>query len=270
MKVRVEQSLISDNTSSIKNGPSVYYRVKNLISFYLQTMKQTLLPESPFIYTLKELHTLSDRIFYNSLNYYCVARIGKSNTSDIELPPNDLKPTESVIQIVALLKEVLSCQNSCLASDEERKLEIQQILTTVIEPLIQSCIISASKLTAIEMAVFLFNCLFTIQCTLNDYEYTDQFKDVIRIQMDSHIETLINEQLSHIITFLGMSSLHNAVSQKDEIFMPLSTLSGCDPLAIRSCLVCILITNSYLIKLFSFQNFDFRKNWTLSSLRRQL
>ncbi|CAG2119718.1 unnamed protein product, partial [Medioppia subpectinata] len=235
LKVRVEQSLISDNTSAVKTGPSVYYRIKNIISFYLHTLTQTslLIPESPFIYTLKELQTLSDKIFYNSLNF-CVARIGKSQVSDVEVPANDLKPTQSVTHIVSVLKDVLFCQNSCLSADEEREQEVQQILSTVIEPLIHSCIISASKLTPIEMAVFLFNCLFTINETLANYRFTDRFKDMIALQTDGHIETLVNEQISHIISYLGLSSLQNAIQQKDEITIPFSQLSGCDPLAIRS------------------------------------
>ena len=239
-KVRVEQSLISDSTSANKSvGPAVYYRIKNIISFYLHTLTQTrlLIPESQFIFTLKELLTLSDKIFYNSLNY-CIARIGRSSASDLEVPDTDLKPTESVTHIVAVLKEVLSSQNSGLSEDKEREVEVKRILSTVIEPLIQSCIISASKLTAIEMAVFLFNCLYTIDRLLSEYQFTESFRDLIRLHIDKHIETIVNEQISHIISYLGLSSLQNAIQMKDDLGIPLSQLSGCDPLAIRSAMVC--------------------------------
>jgi hypothetical protein len=220
------------------------------------TQTQLLTPDSPFIYTLKELQTLSDKIFYNSLNY-SVARIGKSETtSDVEVPASDLKPTQSVTQIVAVLKEVLLCQNSSLTSDEERDREVQQILSTVIEPLIHSCIISASKLTALEMAVFLVNCLFAINETLSNHRFTDRFKDMITQQTDGHIDTLVNEQISHIISYLGLSPLQNAIQQKDDLMIPLSQLSGCDSLAIRSAMVCIQSLTPFLalnLMLYSFE-----------------
>ncbi|XP_054168923.1 conserved oligomeric Golgi complex subunit 6-like [Oppia nitens] len=238
LKVRVEQSLISDPKGMVKMGPSVYYRIKNMIGFYLHTLTQNhlLTPDSPFIYALKEMLTLSDKIFYNSLNY-CLSRIGRTSTNEVEVPASDLKPTESVTQMVTVIDDVLHCQSSCLSSDSERQKEVEDILSTVIEPLTHSCIISASKLTPIEMAVFLFNCLSAINQTISGYRFTDRFQDKLRLQTDGHIETLINEQISHVISYLGLGSLHNAIQLKDEITLPLSQVSGCDSLAIKSAML---------------------------------
>lgn len=76
--------LIADTSGKIKIGPVTHYRIKNLILFYLFTISQTLLSNSQLIYTLNELHMLSRRMFFNSINFYAGSRIAKG---DIDIIP---------------------------------------------------------------------------------------------------------------------------------------------------------------------------------------
>ena len=238
LKVRVEQALVSEqNAANKKIIPAMHYRIKNLIRFYHHTMSQKLLSDAVLLYTIEELYTLSYKIFFNSLNYHCVSKIGSTDANEIESPSVDLGPSQSLNQIISTLQEVLSCQDSCSISIDDLKQDIPQILSTVIDPLIRSCVISASKLDPIEMAIFLLNSFDGIYSVICNYEYTYKYKEILQSQMDSHIETLISEQVSHIIAFLGLSSLYNAVIQQDQLKMPLSSLSGCDALALQTSMV---------------------------------
>ena len=51
------------------------------------------------------------------------------------------------------------------------------------EPLIQMCTVSASKLNTIEMAVYMVNCLHQQQVVLALYEYTESHLELIQAQV---------------------------------------------------------------------------------------
>lgn len=61
---------------------------------------------------------------------------------------------------------------------------ILKILKTMVEPLIQLCTMSASKLNTIEMAVYMVNCLHQLQSTLSLFEYTDAHLELIKAQVN--------------------------------------------------------------------------------------
>lgn len=48
-----------------------------------------------------------------------------------------------------------------------------QILSTMLDPLLQSCALSASRLNSIDMATYIVNCLYHTQSTLSVFEFTD-------------------------------------------------------------------------------------------------
>lgn len=48
-----------------------------------------------------------------------------------------------------------------------------QILSTMLDPLLQSCALSATRLNSVDMATYYINCLYQIQSTLSVFEFTD-------------------------------------------------------------------------------------------------
>lgn len=59
--------------------------------------------------------------------------------------------------------EIMATFDESLVPPEERAAEFAPVLSAVIDPLSQVCAISATPLKAADMAVYLINCLGTIQ-----------------------------------------------------------------------------------------------------------
>lgn len=223
LKVRMEQVMVSEQ------GAVTLFKLGSVLKFYLHTIKQVICTEAALLTTLDEMLFLSQKMFYNSLTCHCSRILEK-----IEMPPADLGPLESLKQSLALLREVLSCQDACLVSIDDRQKDVPQILSAVIEPLLQMCHVSASKLASADMATYLANCIYLIHSTLMLFEYTDQQLEMLQAQIDAHLDTLVSEQASTIVGQLGLGALYTSLQDFHPKHGPLSNLPGCDALAIQA------------------------------------
>ncbi|XP_023213237.1 conserved oligomeric Golgi complex subunit 6-like [Centruroides sculpturatus] len=223
LKVRVEQVTVSEP------GAVTLFCLSSLLKFYHQTINQVVTVESQLLNTLKELQDLSRKMFYNSMTCHCSQLL-----EQIELPPADLGPPESLTQSLALLKEILCCQDGSLISIDDRQKDVPQILTTMIEPLLQMCHMSASKLAPVDMAVYLTNCLHLMHSSLTVYEFSDQQLEMLQAQMEAHLDTLVSEQTSQIVGHLGLGTVYKTLQTYQPKQGPLSAILGCDALAIQS------------------------------------
>ena len=57
-------------------------------------------------------------------------------------------------------------------------------MSAVIDPLIQMCSVSASRLNTVDMATYMSNCLHMIETSLAVYEYTDQRLEMLQAQVN--------------------------------------------------------------------------------------
>ena len=58
-----------------------------------------------------------------------------------------------------------------------------QIITCLVDPLLQMCSMSASHLNASDMAAYMINCIHQIQSTLAVYEFTDKHIEMLAGQV---------------------------------------------------------------------------------------
>ncbi|XP_015930993.1 conserved oligomeric Golgi complex subunit 6 [Parasteatoda tepidariorum] len=223
LKVRVEQVIVSEQ------GAVTLFKLGSVLKFYLHTIRQVMTSEAALLTTLEEMLTLSQKMFYNSLSCHCNRILEK-----IDLPPADLGPPEGLKQTLTLLREVLSCQDACLVTIDDRQKDVPQILTAVIEPLLQMCHVSASKLASADMAAYLANCIYLIHSSLMLFEYTDKYLEMLQAQMDAHLDTLVSEQASTIVGQLGLGALYTSLQDFQPKHGPLSSLPGCDALAVQA------------------------------------
>lgn len=223
LKVRVEQVTVSEP------GAVILFCLSSLLKFYHQTINQVVTVESQLLNVLKELQDLSKKMFYNSMTCHCNQLL-----EQIELPPADLSPPESLTQSLTLLKEILTCQDASLVSIDDRQKDVPQILTTMLEPLLQMCHMSASKLAPVDMAVYLTNCLHLTHTSLTVFEFSDQQLEMLQAQMEAHLDTLVSEQTSQIVGQLGFGTVYKTLQAYQPKQGPLSTIPGCDALAIQS------------------------------------
>ncbi|OQR69833.1 conserved oligomeric Golgi complex subunit 6-like [Tropilaelaps mercedesae] len=213
------------------------YRIWNMMNFYnasldIRPLDPTDLRDSLLCVALSELLALSKKLFTNSL-------IGNTSRllERVESPPADLGPPQCFQTILTLLRQILSCQDSLLA--EERQQDIGQILNLMIDPLLQSCQLSASKLQApADMATYITNCLYTLSTVLCVYEHTESKLEMCKAQVDAHLATLVSEQCAHLLGSLDMSALYRMTEEfsmtDGGLGGPASQLSGCDSIAVQT------------------------------------
>ncbi|MGH0124602.1 UNVERIFIED_CONTAM: hypothetical protein FKN15_056808 [Acipenser sinensis] len=158
--------------------------------------------------TIEEMHILSKKMFFNSLGLHASKLMDK-----IELPPPDLGPTSSLNQTLSLLREVLASHDSSVVPLDARQADFAQVLSCILDPLLQLCTVSASNLGTVDMATYMVNSLYMMKTTLALFEFTDKRLEMLEFQIEAHLDTLINDQASYVLTRSGLSYIYSCVQQ---------------------------------------------------------
>ena len=58
-----------------------------------------------------------------------------------------------------------------------------QVISCLIDPLLQMCTMSASHLSTCDMAAYMINCIYQMQTTLAVYEFTDKHIEMLAAQV---------------------------------------------------------------------------------------
>ncbi|XP_038050783.1 conserved oligomeric Golgi complex subunit 6-like isoform X2 [Patiria miniata] len=226
LKVRVEQVIVADP------GPVLLYRLTNLLKFYTHTISQFLGKEAMLLSCLEEQQELCQKVFFNALTVLASKLVDK-----VELPPADLGPTPTLTQNLALLREILMSHDSSVVPLDARHSDFVKILGCVLDPLLQMCSLSASRLNPCDMAAYMINCLYAMQSCLALYEFTDQRLEMIAAQISAHQDTLVNEQASYVLSTVSLIQVYSIAQQHKPSEGPLSLVHGMDTTALRSAMV---------------------------------
>ncbi|XP_065840414.1 conserved oligomeric Golgi complex subunit 6-like [Oscarella lobularis] len=221
LKVRVEQILASEH------GAPVLYKIANLLQFYEQTIGLVGMSK-----ILAELHGLTMKMFFSSLNHYATEL-----TDKIELPSADLNPCTAVNKTMTLLTDILQSHDVSVTPMDEKQAQLQKVLSSALDPLIQACSLSASGLAAADMAVYMINCIYLIQNTLALYESADHQLEMLKAQTDAHMDTVIHEQASYMLGKCGLARAHLAIEEQQKTKEPLSSMPGMDAESLRATMV---------------------------------
>lgn len=218
LKVRIEQVLVSDP------GSLVMFKLTNLIKFYSSTIKNILKTESSSLLELMdEMHVLCRKMFFNNLNLVASRLLDK-----VEVPGPDLGPPSALLQMMKLLQEMLDSHASSVVEVDSRQSEFKQIMTCLLDPLMQMCAMSASHLPAADMAAYMINCLHSMKYVLALYEFTEERIEMLSAQIDAHLDTLVNEQAAGVLTQSGIAVVYSEVQRSKSVAGagPLSKQSG--------------------------------------------
>uniref|UniRef100_A0A8C7GT89 Conserved oligomeric Golgi complex subunit 6 n=1 Tax=Oncorhynchus kisutch TaxID=8019 RepID=A0A8C7GT89_ONCKI len=203
LKVRLEQGILSEP------GSVLLYKLSNLLKFYHHTISCIVgTSVASLLMTIEEMHILSKKMFFNSLSLHASRLMDK-----VELPPPDLGPTSSLTQTLALLREVLASHDSSVVPLDARQADFAQVLSCILDPLLQLCTVSASNLGTADMATYMVNSLYVMKTTLALFEFTDKRLEMLEFQIEAHLDTLINEQASFVLTRAGLSYIYSCVQQ---------------------------------------------------------
>ncbi|XP_068121136.1 conserved oligomeric Golgi complex subunit 6 [Hyperolius riggenbachi] len=224
LKVRIEQVIIAEP------GAVLLYKISNLLKFYHHTISGIVgTSASTLLTTIEEMHLLSKKIFFNSLSLHASKLMDK-----VELPPADLGPSSSLNQTLSLLREVLVSHDSSVVPLDARQADFVQVLSCVLDPLLQMCTVSASNLGTADMATYMVNCLYVMKTTLALFEFTDKRLEMLQFQIEAHLDTLINVQASFVLTKAGLSQIYSSIQQHKPEQGPLSNLPNMDSVSLKA------------------------------------
>lgn len=227
LKVRIEQVIVAEP------GAVLLYKVSNLLKFYHHTISSIIGTAAvSLLVTIEEMHVLSKKMFFNSLSLHASKLMDK-----VELPPADLGPTASLTQTLSLLREVLASHDSSVVPLDARQADFAQVLSCILDPLLQLCTVSASNLGTADMASYMVNSLYVMKTTLALFEFTDKRLEMLEFQIEAHLDTLINEQASFVLTRAGLSYIYNCVQQHSAEQGSLSLLPSMDGSSVKAAMV---------------------------------
>lgn len=69
----------------------------------------------------------------------------------------------------------------------ERENEFKPILSAILDPLIQACTISATRLGVSEISIFMANCLYVIQVKI-EFKFNSHFILILFCNLDFNIQ----------------------------------------------------------------------------------
>uniref|UniRef100_A0A3B5AA60 Conserved oligomeric Golgi complex subunit 6 n=1 Tax=Stegastes partitus TaxID=144197 RepID=A0A3B5AA60_9TELE len=227
LKVRIEQVIVAEP------GAVLLYKLSNLLKFYHHTVSSIIgTSAASLLITIEEMHFLSKKMFFNSLSLHASRLMDK-----VELPPADLGPTASLTQTLSLLREVLASHDSSVVPLDARQADFAQVLSCILDPLLQLCTVSASNLGTADMATYMVNSLYVMKTTLALFEFTDKRLEMLEFQIEAHLDTLINEQASYVLTRAGLSYIYSCVQQHGAEQGPLSLLPSMDSSSVKAAMV---------------------------------
>ncbi|XP_030633265.1 conserved oligomeric Golgi complex subunit 6 [Chanos chanos] len=227
LKVRIEQVIVAEP------GSVLLYKLSNLLKFYHHTISGIIgTSVASLLITMEEMHVLSKKMFFNSLSLHASRLMDK-----VELPPPDLGPTASLTQTLSLLREVLASHDSSVIPLDARQADFAQVLSCILDPLLQLCTVSASNLGTADMATYMVNSLYMMKTTLALFEFTDKRLEMLEFQIEAHLDTLINEQASYVLTRVGLSYIYNSVQQHSSEQGPLANLPSMDSSSLKAAMV---------------------------------
>ncbi|XP_057326949.1 conserved oligomeric Golgi complex subunit 6 [Microplitis mediator] len=218
LKSRIEHILAADASAS------VFYSVMALIRYYIKIFNDVI-PESILIKDLHQLLELNEKNFITKLQRETQIALGERP----EPPGQDLVPAASVLKLLALLNDILSV--ALIVTGDDREKDVIQIVSYIIDPLLQEIDETAARLPVVDMAVYLLNCLHQIHSTLSLYEYMDQRLERLQAQSDAQIDTLTSEVASSLVANLNLGPIYTILQGKEH--GPLSAIPGMDPLSVK-------------------------------------
>ncbi|XP_065353864.1 conserved oligomeric Golgi complex subunit 6 [Cloeon dipterum] len=216
LQVRVEQILTNDAEAT------VLYTITNLLRFY-QKVIQEVVSGGSLDKNLEELHSASFAAFVRTLDGQ-VRRL----SDRIEPPSSELTPVLGITRIMSLLRDVLAATSVA----EQRKQDISQIISCIVDPLLLVVNESAVRLTSTDMAVYMLNCIYQLQATLSLYEYVEDRLERLQAQSEAQIDTLTSEQTSFLVANLSLSPIYTILQEQDRSH--LSTTPGMDPASLKN------------------------------------
>ncbi|TPX48201.1 succinate---CoA ligase (ADP-forming) [Synchytrium endobioticum] len=219
-KVRMEQIFTSQ--------PPVVdlYKIIKLVQFYHDVLSRTLGPEGHLTTTLADISVLGLEYLFNLLNNQA-SRLMRS----IPVPTKELQPPSSLKEVVAQMKEILMVYEDSMHSNEEHESEILNMLSAMLDPLLQMCAMASRGLSNTESAIYMANCLQQIHNALRPHSLASGLMQSLQLQIDSNVDALVTDQYMNLLAKSGLKPIIEEIDGSDNQ-TPLSRKATTDAAAI--------------------------------------
>ncbi|KAK6639628.1 hypothetical protein RUM43_007901 [Polyplax serrata] len=220
LRVRVEHVLLGEENSQ---DCILLQDIYVLLQDYNNIISQ-IISNSRLNTTIVELGEVAERTLLLALQNKVSATLGLER----EPVPVNLHPQEATKQILALLVELLSANPSSHINENH----VLQVVSCAVDPLMIQITETASKLPAVDMAIYLLNSFHLIETSLGLFPFLDERLERLKAQCDAQIDTLTSEQASALVGHLSLGPIYT-VLQGNPV-KPLSKLPAMEPSKLSS------------------------------------
>jgi len=204
-------------------GVVVIFKLSNLLDFYSRTVVKLTGVEGALPAAFAECKVETLRVFNVTAREY-----GEKMQRMAATPPSTLVPSQQYYEAISQMNEICRIFDTSLVPSVEREKEFAPILAALIDPLVQACTLSATRLsTTADMAVYMINCYNTLQSDLSNYEFAAARVEKLGININVHMDTLVEEQASSILAPSGLATKMGLIQNKGK--EPLSKTLAMDP-----------------------------------------
>jgi len=212
-------------TQVLSAKPSIVqiFRISNILDFYSRTITKVIGEKAFLPGMLVECKKETLKVFFDTLKDY-TDKLQKSPP----IPPSNLAPPHELYESINRLTDVVSIFDSSLVPVNEREVEFKPILSGMIDPLAQICTLSATRLEASDMAVYMINCLHVMQNALTLYDFASSRVETISEHIKAHMDTVVSEQTNQILASCGLAEKLGLIQKYSNGTEPLSNVIGLD------------------------------------------
>ncbi|EGD74395.1 hypothetical protein PTSG_06406 [Salpingoeca rosetta] len=184
------------------------YRIASTLLLYHSFTRDIVGEQSQLATLLQELHALTMDVFFKSLD-----RFADDLKQNIEIPPADLYPPTTVDRTLGMLQEILEAKATTAVDAPTTTDDTNRILRGMVDPLLQSCLLSAANLGPADMAAFMINCIYRMRSLLDTFDDTDERAEMLNAQVEAYVDTLVNEQAHFMTEASGLKGVLHAFQQ---------------------------------------------------------
>ncbi|OUM61080.1 hypothetical protein PIROE2DRAFT_62725 [Piromyces sp. E2] len=146
---------------------------------------------------------------HNSQEFYEDAEkifsIVPDNETIIELLNKILEGTCRPLQ-----KDIMASYDTSLVSNNNKEAGFAEILSLLIDPIMQFVGLSSTNLNKYDSAIYMINSLTLLQSTLNQYSFTKKSAEKLNVEIGVYIDILIHEEYINILNQSGIEFIIHA------------------------------------------------------------
>lgn len=243
LKSRIESTVISDYNSNLTNNSSnvvSLYNIKCIIQYYTNKLNDLVNNESSFRFALEDMQHLVYKMYLNALSSHS-CNLGKvidssiGDAATLELPPENLGPTDSLLLTVNLVQRLFAVYSTSPVKNESVN-DLKEIVDILLDPLMKCIKLVGSKVSNPEHSpVFELNSLDTVSCVIEPMDLlSDAFNSLVS-QMEMLIESIVTINVSFVLTHLGLTSVYDVCMNTSRVGQVISNIDGCDILSLSKC-----------------------------------